>query len=101
MPVNGNRQQTLSAGYPVRFTFAHAEDRLELVLHQIREVEAARDAGLKKPAPADEAERMIRSLVDMRAIGSELATLLVREAFMRPIARKQRNSSRLRSPTSR
>jgi hypothetical protein len=45
----------------VRFTFAHAEDRLELVLHQIREVEAARDAVLKKVAPADEAERMIRS----------------------------------------
>jgi len=100
MPVNGNRQQTLSAGYPVRLTFAHAEDRLEL-LHQIREVEAARDTALKKPAPADEAERMIHSLVDMRAIGAELTTLLVREAFMRPIARKQRNSSRLRSPTSR
>jgi hypothetical protein len=64
----------------VHFTFAHAEDRLELVLHQIREVEAARDAALKKPAPADEAERMIRSLVDMWAIGSELATIMVREA---------------------
>ena len=76
MPVNGNRQQTLSAGYPVRFTFTYAEDRLELVLHQIREVEAARDAVLKKVAPADEAERMIRSLVDTRAIGSELATLV-------------------------
>ena len=53
-------------------------DRLELVLRQIKEVEAARDAVLKKPASADEAERMIRSLVDMRAIGSELATLLPR-----------------------
>jgi transposase len=64
-------------------------DRLELVLRQIREVEAAGDAVLKKPAPADEAERMIRSLVDMRAIGSELATLLVREAFVRPIANRR------------
>jgi len=45
-------------------------DRLELTLRQIKEVEVARDAVLKKPAPADEAERMIRSLVDMRAIGS-------------------------------
>jgi hypothetical protein len=51
-------------------------DRLELTLRQIKEVEAARDAILKKPAPADEAERMIRSLVDMRAIGN--AALLPR-----------------------
>jgi transposase len=46
-------------------------DRLELTLRQIKEVETARDAVLKKPAPADEAERMIRSLVDMRAIGPD------------------------------
>src|SRR6202521_2500382 len=64
-------------------------DRLELTLRQIKEVEVARDAVLKKPAPADEAERMIRSLVDMRAIGPELATLLVREAFSRPIANRR------------
>jgi hypothetical protein len=31
---------------------------------------------------------MIRSLVDMRAIGPELATLVVREAFSRPIANR-------------
>ena len=60
-------------------------ERLLDRLRQIKEVEVARDAVLKKPAPADEAERMIRSLVDMRAIGPELATLLVREAFSRPI----------------
>jgi transposase len=64
-------------------------DRLELVLRQIKEVEEARDAVLKKPAPADQAERMIRSLADMRAIGAELATLLVREAFVRPIANRR------------
>jgi transposase len=64
-------------------------DRLELTLRQIKEVEVARDAVLKKPAPADEAERMIRSLVDVRAIGPELATLLVREAFSRPIANRR------------
>jgi len=39
-------------------------------------VEAARDSVLKKSAPADKVERMIRSLVDTRAIGSELATLV-------------------------
>lgn len=62
--------------------------RLELILRQIKEGEAARDAVLKKLAPADEAERMIRSLVGMRAI-PELATLLVREAFSRPIANRR------------
>jgi transposase len=61
-------------------------DRLELVLRQVKEVEAMRDAVLKKRAPADEPERMIRSLVDLRAIGPQTATLLVREAFVRPIA---------------
>ena len=36
-------------------------DRLDLVLKLIDQVESARDAVLKKDAPADEAERMIRS----------------------------------------
>jgi transposase len=49
-------------------------DRLELVLRQIREVEAARDAVLKKPAPADEAERMIRSLVAGHWFGTRNAS---------------------------
>ena len=46
-------------------------------------MESARDAVLKKAAPADEAERMIRSLTDLRSIGPHVATLLVREAFVR------------------
>jgi transposase len=58
-------------------------------VRQVKEVEEARDAVLKKPAPADEAERMIRSLVDMRAIGPEFATLLVREAFSRPLRNRR------------
>ena len=58
-------------------------DRLELVLKLIEQVESARDAVLKKDAPADEAERMIRSLTDLRSIGPDFATLLVREAFVR------------------
>jgi transposase len=58
-------------------------DRLELVLKLIEHVESARDAVLKKDAPADEAERMIRSLTDLRSIGPDFATLLVREAFVR------------------
>ena len=58
-------------------------DRLELVLKLIDEVEATRDAVLKKVAPADDAERMIRSLANLRSIGPDFATLLVREAFVR------------------
>jgi hypothetical protein len=46
-------------------------------------VESARDAVLSKDAPADETERMIRSLTDLRSIGPRVATLLVREAFVR------------------
>src|ERR1700758_4283308 len=58
-------------------------DRLDLVLKLIEQVESARDAVLKKDAPADEAELMIRSLTDLRSIGPDFATLLVREAFVR------------------
>jgi transposase len=58
-------------------------DRLELVLKLIDEVEATRDAVLEKVAPADDAERMIRSLANLRSIGPDFATLLVREAFVR------------------
>ena len=58
-------------------------DQLDLVLKLIDQVESARDAVLKKDAPADEAERMIRSLTDLRSIGPDVATLLVREAFVR------------------
>ena len=58
-------------------------DRLELVLQQIEKVEKVRDAVLAKPAPANEAERMIRSLAELRSIGADFATILVREAFVR------------------
>jgi transposase len=58
-------------------------DRLELVLKLIEQVEAARDAVLKKDRPADEAERVIRSLTELRSIGPDFPTLLVREAFVR------------------
>ena len=56
---------------------------LDLVLKLIESVELERDAVLKKDAPADEAEGMIRSLTELRAIGPDFATLLVREAFGR------------------
>jgi len=64
-------------------------DRLDLVLRLIEGVEAERDAVLKKDAPADEAEGMIRSLTELRSIGPDFATLLVREAFVRPFRNRR------------
>ena len=60
-------------------------DRLELVLTQIVTLERQRDAVLDEAAPGD-AERMIQQLVRLRGIGVQSATLLVREAFVRPFA---------------
>ena len=60
-------------------------DRLELVLTQIAALERQRDAVLDEAAP-DEAERMIQQLVRLSGIGVQSATLLVREAFVRPFA---------------
>jgi transposase len=64
-------------------------DRLDLVLKLIEQVESARDAVLKKDAPADEAERMIRSLTALRSIGPDIATLLVRETFVQPFRNRR------------
>jgi transposase len=58
-------------------------DRLELVMRQIAELEAARDAVVAREAASGEAEAMIRSLVQLKGIGAELATLLVWEAYVR------------------
>jgi len=58
-------------------------DRLELVIAQIKKIEAARDAVVKKPLTEDATEQMIRDLVQLRGIGVEGATLLAREAFCR------------------
>ena len=58
-------------------------DELDLVMKLIEQVESERDAVLKNAAPADEAEGMIRSLAELRSIGPDFATLLVREAFVR------------------
>ena len=60
-------------------------DRFELVLTQIATLERQRDAVLDEVAPGD-AERMIQQLVRLRGIGVQSATLLVREAFVRPFA---------------
>nr|WP_244635440.1 IS110 family transposase [Methylosinus sp. C49] len=58
-------------------------DRLELVVTQIKAVETARDAVVKKDEPSDASERIIRELSGPRGIGVESATLLVREGVCR------------------
>src|SRR6476646_5405306 len=60
-------------------------DRLDLVCAQITELEQERDAVLEKEAP-DRAEKMIQQLVELRGIGVQSATVLVREAFVREFA---------------
>ena len=64
-------------------------DRLELVVTQIKTIETARDTVVKKDAPADASERMIRELCGLRGIGVESATLLVREAFCRSFSNRR------------
>jgi transposase len=64
-------------------------DRLELVMTQLKTIETARDAVVKKDAPANASERMIRDLCGLRGIGVESATLLVREAFCRSFANRR------------
>lgn len=64
-------------------------DRLDLVVTQIKTIETARDTVVKKDAPADTSERMIRELCGLRGIGVESATLLVREAFCRSFSNRR------------
>lgn len=59
--------------------------RLELVLTQIAQLERERDAVVKEPAE-DKAGEMIQQLCQLRGIGAQSATVLVREAFVRHFA---------------
>ncbi len=58
-------------------------DRLELVLAQIKAVEAQRDAVLQRAGQGDGTEAMIRRLAGLRGVGAQTATTLVREGFVR------------------
>jgi transposase len=93
-PMRRDRRRRLgelrtALGHPLppqaRARIGRMLDRLELVLAQVAELERERDAVLEGAA-AGEAERMIRELVRLRGIGVQSATLLVREAFVRPFA---------------
>jgi transposase len=63
--------------------------RLELVLEQISASEAERDEAVATPATEDiDAEKVAR-LAKLGGIGTELATVLVREALYRPFANRK------------
>ena len=59
--------------------------RLELVLDQICQIEQERDLILQAEQP-DAAGRMIQQLSQLRGIGVQSATVIVREAFVRQFA---------------
>ena len=63
--------------------------RLELVLEQIAAVEAERDAAVALPAADDADAAKVALLARLGGIGTELATVLVREALYRPFANRK------------
>jgi transposase len=58
-------------------------DRLELVLTQLKQVEAERDAIAANPPPDDANAKKIARLAQLRSIANETATVLTREVFYR------------------
>ncbi|WP_253187713.1 transposase, partial [Roseomonas sp. TAS13] len=67
--------------------------RLELVLEQIVTVEAERDAAVAAPATDDADVAKVALLARLGGIGTELATVLVREALYRPFANRKEVAS--------
>ena len=63
--------------------------RLELVLEQIEAVEAERDAAVTAPAVGDADAPKVALLSKLGGIGTELATVLVREGLHRPFANRR------------
>lgn len=63
--------------------------RLELVLEQIGAVEAERDDAVAAPAADDADATKVALLARLGGIGTELATVLVREALYRPFANRK------------
>ena len=63
--------------------------RLELVLEQIEAVEAERDAAAAAPAADDADAPKVAQLAKLGGIGTELATVLVREGLHRPFANRR------------
>ncbi|HYI85097.1 MAG TPA: transposase, partial [Acetobacteraceae bacterium] len=63
--------------------------RLELVLEQIEAVEAERDAAVAAPAADDADAPKVAQLAKLGGIGTELATVLVREGLHQPFANRR------------
>lgn len=63
--------------------------RLELVLEQIAVVEAERDAAVAQPVPEDADAEKVACLARLGGLGTETATILVREALFRPFATRK------------
>jgi transposase len=63
--------------------------RLELVLEQIAVVEAERDAAVTQPVPEDGDAEKVACLARLGGLGTETATILVREALFRPFATRK------------
>lgn len=63
--------------------------RLELVLEQVDAIEAERDAAVAAPAPEDADAGKVALLSRLGGIGTELATVLVREGLHRPFANRR------------
>jgi transposase len=63
--------------------------RWELVLEQIEVSEAERDATVAAPAAQDIDAAKVAQLAKLGGIGTELATVLVREALYRPFANRK------------
>jgi transposase len=87
-------------GPHVKAQIARELDRLELLLEQIKAVEAARDRLLDRlaesqsrgqdgPAPADAHPSPVAQLISLKGIGSELAASLWTEGLSRPFANRR------------
>ena len=97
-PLRQNRWQSLSElrtgdGHELparlRRELEREFKRLELVLEQIAVVEAERDAAVTEPVPEDADAEKIACLARLGGLGTETATILVREALFRSFATRK------------
>jgi transposase len=93
-PIKAGRRQRLHAlvsrdGEPLPPRLRRELDRLELVLEQLAEVEAERDAIVPDQTVCDQALAMIAQLMRLRGIGPETATILAREVFYRDFGNRK------------
>src|SRR5206468_3555460 len=64
-------------------------ERLALVVAQVRTLEAARDAAVKRPAADDAGAQKAAQTMRLKAFGVELSTLFAREVFWHPFANRR------------